>query len=89
MMTLGESLGENCPSGFENLPVVYENDWCDHEESGWVVAFDFLGELFVLEGGHCVMGAGDEFCFDPEPITRDGLEALKAVWESIEQTGDP
>jgi len=42
-------LGEDCPEGFEQLEVVYENFWSDWEDAAAVWVFDFFGELFLLE----------------------------------------
>lgn len=80
-MTLLECLEKNCPEGFEQLEVVYENSWSDWEEYGAVVVFDFFGELFVLEHGYCVMAENNDFYFDPQPIDSDELEILKKEWD--------
>ena len=83
-MTLLDSLQEDCPQGFEQLEVVYENSWSDYEEGGRVIVFDFLGELFVQEDGYSAMAEDNSFCFDPQPITAEELESLKKEWDAID-----
>lgn len=83
-MTLLECLEDDCPSGFENLEVVYENSWSDYEEYGAIVVFDFFGELFSLEHGYSVMDQKhNDFRFDPESITLEELETIKKEWDEI------
>jgi hypothetical protein len=83
IMTLGEVLDENCPAGFESLPVVYENGWADYEECGHIVVFDFFGELFAQEWGYCVMAEDNSFEFDPQPLQDWEFEELKKEWDKI------
>lgn len=58
---------EDCPAEFKELPVVFSAGWVGYEECGWIVVFDFLGELMVCEGGYSVMAENNEFFFDPTP----------------------
>lgn len=81
MTGVGE--GEKCPPDFAQLPVVYENSWSDYEEGGWVIVFDFLGELFVIEGGYCVMVQDNTFDFNPDPLLDWEFEQLKQEWEEF------
>ena len=88
-MNLLDCLRENCPAGFEQLEVVYENSWADYEEYGAVVVFDFLGELFVQEEGYCVMAEDNSFEFNPYPITTEELVELKKEWDEIDERCGP
>jgi len=73
-------LGEDCPEGFEQLEVVYENSWSDWEDAAAVWVFDFFGELFLLEHAESSMALDNRFYFDPQPITLEQLEELKMEW---------
>jgi len=76
-MTLKDCLNENCPDGFENLAVIHCGSWSSYEENGHIVVFDFFGELFAVDWGHCVMSEDDSFYFEPYQITEQELFDIK------------
>lgn len=78
-MTLLEFLEGDCPEDFSQCEVVFHSGWSDYEEAAFVVVFDFLGDLYVVEHYDSVM-ADCKFCFDPEPINLEQVEELKKVW---------
>lgn len=78
---------ESCPEVFADLPVVFDASWQDYEESGWVVVFKFFDELMVCEGGYSVMAESNEFHFEPQGITEEDLEEIKAEWSKKEVNG--
>jgi len=78
-MRLGDQLA-NCPEGFEELPVLFVASWSEWEEDGWVVVFDFLGELMVCEYQYSVMAEDNCFHFDPRPLQAWEIPELREEW---------
>lgn len=73
---------ESCPEEFFDCEVIYDNDWSDYEESGWVIVFKFFDELMVWDYEYSVMSSDNNVYFDPRPITEEGLLDLKNYWEA-------
>ena len=83
-MRLKDVYPEETPDEFLELPVVFEDSWSTYEESGFVVVFDFFGELFKWEYQSSVFEESNEVYFDPEPITDSDLVLIKEEWKKAE-----
>ena len=78
-MILGETdISSEIPEEFHECEVIFEDDWSTYEECGWIIVFDFFGEMFSIEGGNYVFSDDNNFYFDPQPVT--DLEKVKEWW---------
>lgn len=76
---------EYCPEEFMDCDVIYHNDWSTYEENGWVVVFDFFGEMFEWSYEYSVFAEDNSVHFDPCVIDEDQLASIKKYWdESVE-----
>ena len=73
------------PEEFLSCDVIYIADWNSYEESGWIVIFDFYGEMFCMGGGCCVFDTSDDV-FDPQLVTDEDLIDIKEEWDNYENT---
>ncbi len=83
--TLREEYSELVPEEFLDCEVIYEGEWSSYEEHGWIVVFNFFGELFSMSYEYSVMSSDNEFYFDPSPITQADLTGIHQEWLQIEK----
>ncbi len=84
-MTLKDTdVVEFVPEDFHMCEVIYEGEWASYEENGWIVVFDFLGEMFAFGHENCVMSENNDFIFDPYPVSPAELDGIIEEWDNIE-----
>lgn len=69
---------------FYNCEIVYQNCWSDYEEAAFVVVFDLLGDLYVVEHHEHPL-ENEPFRFNPEQINEWDLKDIIKLWEGGEQ----
>ena len=73
------------PEEFHDLEVIFDDSWSTYEEHGFVVVFDFFGEMFEWSYEYSVMAEDNRIYFDPRVINEDELVELKLYWKKQKQ----
>lgn len=73
------------PEEFHDLEVIFDDSWSTYEEHGFVVVFDFFGEMFEWSYESSVFAEDNTIYFEPQLITDDQLIDLKKYWKDQKQ----
>lgn len=80
---------QSLPGYDPSFEPIHYDEWSDYEESGWLCILRKDGQLYTMQGGHCVMASSDYVdTFSPHPVSEEeALEDMLLFEETCIETG--